>query len=202
MLKLEVFETHSSTDAPSYLDARSAEKLRDAAYEQGYAAGWQDALDQMRNDDALARAATLDALQSISFTYAEARAMSDSQLGELVTDLLTKIVPDACLLSLPGRVAQELRVLLARDATASVQVRCAPQSVAVLAPILTELPAGAQVTLTEEPSFSAAQVVLQGQDQQREIDLSSVAALLQAGLANAGHAATQKSLLLRGAQHG
>lgn len=200
MLKLEVFETPDTTDAVPYLDARSAEKLRDAAYEQGYGAGWQDALDQMRDEDALRRAATFEALQAISFTYAEARAMTEHQLATTLDALLAKILPEVCLLSLPGRVAQELQVLLARDATASIQVLCAPQSVPMIAPLLEQLPAGAQVKLVDEPSFAAAQVVLAGQGQQRDIDLSSIAALVQSAMA--APIPTNHMTMIKGSQNG
>lgn len=197
MLRLEVFETPDAPATAAYLDPRSAEKLRDTAYEQGYGAGWQDALDQMRDEDALRRAATFEAVQALSFTYAEARAMVDSQLATVIADLLAQIVPDACALSLPARVAQELRVLLARDASAPLQVLCAPDSVPLLSPLLADLPAGARVALVAEPSFTAAQVSVQGQGQRRCIDLSSVTETLRAALS-----AHQPHQPHKGAHHG
>ena len=180
MLRLEVFETPEQVDDAAYLDPKSAEAMRDAAFEQGYGAGWQDALAQMRDEDALRRAATFDAVQALSFTFAEAREMAEAQLVALTEALLASLVPQACALSVPGRVAQELRHMLARDADAQVQVLCAPDSVALLQPVLDDLPPSAPVTLVAEPSFAAEQVVLRGHAQQRRIDLAALADLLRA----------------------
>jgi hypothetical protein len=204
MLKLEVFETLGANDTVAYLDPHSAAKLRESAFEQGYGAGWQDALDQMRGEDALRRAATFEAVQALTFTFAEARAMCEGQLADIVTDLVTKILPEMCAVSLSGRVSQELRLLLARDRTAPLQILCAPDSIALLAPVLTDLPDGACVTLVPEPSYSAAQVSLQGQGQRRHVDLSSVADSLRAALVTPSRpiATPAASLPYRGAQHG
>jgi flagellar assembly protein FliH len=182
MLKLEVFETSQTADPSAYLDPVSAKKMHDLAFEQGYGAGWQDALDQMRDEDALRRAATFEALQALSFTYAEARKMAEAQLSGIVHDLLAKILPEVCALSLPGRVAQELKLLLARDLTAPLQILCAPDCVALLGAVLDDLPPGARVTLLEEPSYSAAQVSIQGQGQRRLLDLASVSDTLRGAL--------------------
>ena len=188
MLRLEVFETPEQGDPAAYLDPASATKLRDTAYEQGYGAGWQDALDQMRDEDALRRAATFEAVQALAFSFAEARAMAEAQLVALTEALLARLVPEACALAVPGRVAQELRNMLARDATAQVQILCAPESVALLQPVLSDLPPRTPVVLVAEPSFAPAQVSLRGQDQMRQIDLGGLSDLLRAAFAQPAQA--------------
>lgn len=204
MLKLEVFDTADGATQMPYLDSKSAEKLRDAAYEQGYGAGWQDALDQMRDEDALRRAATFEALQALTFTYAEARSMAESQLAAIIGAFLARVVPETCVLSLPGRVAQEVRTLLARDHSAPLQVLCAPDAVPLLGAVLADLPKSAMVALVPEPSFSAAQVMVQGQAQTRSVDLSAMTAALQQALGAPPSAASTNtgSIPLWGAQHG
>lgn len=203
MLKLEIFETHHAGDLALHLDAETAEKLRDAAYEQGYSAGWQDALNQMRDEDAQRRVATFDAFQALTFTYAEARAMAEAQFASIVADFLRRIVPETCVHSLPGRVAQEVRVLLARDMTAPLQVLCAPDSVQLLSPVLADLPGHAMVSLVPEQSYNAAQVTVQGCGQVRSVDLSAVIADLQQALEPQPTLnSTPNSRPLRGAHHG
>lgn len=171
MLKLEVFELDGRAADTGYLDRRSAENLRNQGYEEGYAAGWQDSAVHAADTSASQLASAVDALQRLSFTYAEARLLAEQQLTQLIETLLRRLVPAALELALPSRVAHELGVLLARDPQARLVLRCAPATVAILTPILESMPPNAQIVFEEEPAFAPAQVIISGHDQKRWIDL-------------------------------
>lgn len=178
MLKLEVFETAAPDDDRTVFDAHQAEKLRETAYEQGYAAGWQDALEHMRNEDALRRIAAEDALQSISFGYHEAHAALQKQLIAFTEALLTKLMPNVARDALPLRLAAELETVIAQNITLPLRIACAPDAVATLQPIV-ESASSVDITLVPEPSFSHAQVALSFGTQERQIDFDRMLDILR-----------------------
>ena len=178
MLRLEVFELDGAGPERGYLDPKSAEKLRSQGYEDGYAAGWQDCAVHAADASAAQLAAAVDALQRLSFTYAEARALAEQQLVQLTETLLRRLLPSAIEAGLPLRVGQELSLLLGRDPQARLVLRCAPATASAMAQVLNKLPVGAQIALEEEPAFSPAQVVVSGHDQKRRIDFDCLLELL------------------------
>ncbi|MDD7970757.1 hypothetical protein [Roseinatronobacter alkalisoli] len=178
MLKLEVFET-SSPDAEPVLNAAAAEELRETAYEQGYGAGWQDALEQIRDEDTQRRNAALEALQAISFTYNEAHSTLEQSFLTLTQAVLERLVPEALRLSLPGLVLDSMQQMITRDTRTALQILCAPGMRAVLEDVTTAVP-GLEAEILEEPSYSEAQISLRVQDYQRNIDLDAILAQLHA----------------------
>ncbi len=179
LLKLEVFETAPLEDATTLLDAHQATKLRETAYDSGYAAGWQDALEQMRNEDALRRIAAEEALQAVGFSYAEAHQALSGLFLRLTEEILAQILPDTLRQALPAHLAQELDALVARNTQCAVQIACAPNVVDALAPLAEACPQ-LQIEMVAEPSFSEAQVALRVQAQERVIDLDALRAALRA----------------------
>ncbi len=179
LLKLEVFETAGIGDAQTVFDPRQAEKLRETAFEQGYAAGWQDALEHMRNEDALRRIAAEEALQAVSFGYHEAHAALQAQFLALMQAILAQLMPETVRHALPSCLEQELAALVRQNTRLPVEILCAPEARSTLEPIIAQV-AGLQVDLIPEPSFSEAQVALRLGAQERRIDLDGVLAALGA----------------------
>ncbi len=179
LLKLEVFETVPLEDADTRLDAHQAVRMRETAFEEGYAAGWQDALEHMRNEDALRRIGAEEALQQISFSYAEAhQALSEAFLS-LTGAMLSKVLPQATAMALPERVATELADLVDRHTHCAVRIACAPAARAMLEPLAAARP-DVQITFHPEPSFSDAQVALRMGAQEREINFDALLDALRA----------------------
>lgn len=183
MLKLEVFETAAIDDDTTHFDAHQAEKLRESAFEQGYAAGWQDALEHMRNEDALRRIAAEEALQAISFSYHEAHAALQDAFVALTETLIAKVMPELARHALPARVAAELKAIAAQNTTLPLRLACAPTAVATLTPIIATAP-GITIDLVPEPSFTDAQVALSIGAQERRIDFDALLAQLRDILAD------------------
>ncbi len=184
-LRLEVFETGNHQDAPCAISRTEAEKLREAAYEQGYAAGWQDALEQMRDEDALRRVAAEEALQAVRFSYAEAHQALSASFLALSEAMLAKVLPSAARAALPGLLAEELAAVIARAIDVQTEIHCAPSVVASLKEVV--LDSGhAGMAVVAEPSFSDAQVALRLGIQEREINLDTVLAALAELLGQAG----------------
>lgn len=185
MLKLEVFETAAIEDTTVVFDAQQVAKLRETAYEQGYAAGWQDALEHMRNEDALRRIASEDALQGISFSYHEAHGALQQGFIALLRAMLDRLLPEAARLSMVGHFDTELRALVARTTHRPIRIRCAPSSVEKLAPLITKV-SSVEIELVAEPSFTEAQVSLSLDAQERIIDLDNMLDALRDSLDQTG----------------
>ncbi len=173
MLKLEIFETASITDAESVFDLQQAEKLRETAYEQGYAAGWQDALEHVRDEDAMRRIASEDALQSISFTYNEAHAALENAFLGLAGTMINKMIPEVMSSALSKTLETELRALSAESTRLPIRISCAPSAMTTLEPIISNVQ-GLEICLVSEPSYSDAQVSLSIGAQERMIDFDAV----------------------------
>lgn len=191
MLKLEVFETAADASETVVLDRKQAEKLRETAYEQGYAAGWQDALEFMRNEDALRRIAAEEALQRISFAYVEAHAALQGSFLALTDAMLAQVLPEVMHRALAGHLQRELEELVAQNTRLPVRLSCAPSASAALEPILASMP-GLSVELVAEPSFTDAQVALSFGAQERMIDLDSLLACMREIVAEGKQRQTDK----------
>lgn len=182
LLKLEIFDIPATDEEARLFDASQIEEARLAGYEQGYGAGWQDALMQLRDEDALRKSATLEALQDLSFSFHEASASVEHSALAALRAILECLLPDLLRLTLPAVLQAELETLLRQNGRAVLQMRCAPQSLPVIESLLAEIP-GLAVDLTAEPSFTDCQVTLQIGPQQRQIDLDALAADIRALLA-------------------
>ena len=181
MLKLEVFDT--SPDAQTdRACAQAVASAREAAYDEGYTAGWQDALAAMRDEDEMRRAAALDAVQAISFTYTEAHAALESAFLALSDQLLNQLLPQAAQLGLPALLRAELHRIAQQGAAMPVELHCAPASSATLRAI-TDTVQGVEIRIIEEPAYSDAQLSLRLGAQQRDIDFDSLTKQIRAAFA-------------------
>ena len=172
-LNLEIFEVGPLDDQESLISAFQAEKMRETAYEQGYAAGWQDALENMRSEDELRSIAAQEALQAIGFSYNEAhQALSGSFLA-LAQTILQTVLPEAARLALPAFLATELDALLARHTRPDVQILCAPGVHDTLGAVVASC-TQTKIELISEPSFSEAQLVLRLGSEERMVDLDDL----------------------------
>ena len=179
LLQLEVFETTPPEDDETRLDGHQIAKLREESFEAGYAAGWQDALEQMRNEDALRRIAAEEALQAVSFSYAEAHKALSGAFLHLTEALLRQLLPEMLAHALPVQLARELDRLVARSTHCPVRIACAGSARALLEPYAAAFSA-LKIEFVEEPSYSDAQVALRLGAQERVIDLDGLLAALLA----------------------
>lgn len=177
LFKLESFDgDRARDDAP--LSPKDAEALRAAAYEDGYRAGWSDALEQCRTDEATRRAAAQEALQAVAFSFHEAREDMERCVMDLATQLIDRLLPGLLVDAMPRLLDRELRVLATRHLSDRLVLVCAPTACDSLEGLAADVP-GLNVKLVAEPSFSDAQVQIRIDDTTRMIDLDAVLAVLR-----------------------
>lgn len=183
LLKLECFDGDRTLDDGASLAPQDAETLRARAFEEGYGAGWSDALEQMRNEDALRRAAVEEALQAIAFSFHEACDGLESSFMALAGEMITTLLPDLLPEALPRLLERELRALATRQFAGRLELICAP-GVSEHMSELVKTVKGMEVTLMEEPSFTDSQLTLRINQHARQIDLEGTLAALRAGLSD------------------
>lgn len=175
-LRLELFETEPP-DGPTTIvtDIGTIEQAKLTAYEQGYAAGWDDGVAAQSEDQTRLRADLARSLQGLSFTYQEARAHVLKALEPLIESMLSRLLPVAAQSALAPMVIDTLRPLAAELAEAPVLLYINPAVRPAVASVLSggdALP----VTLVDEPMLGEGQAVLRLGQIESRVDLDAAMA--------------------------
>jgi len=181
MLNLESFDAADMAPNWAALAPQDADSLRARAFEDGYGAGWTDALEQMRNEDALRRVASEEALQAVAFGFQEAKHGLESCFMDLASQLVATLLPELRPVALRQHLAQELRTLAARHFRGRLEILCAPTSVTTISNLVQAIP-DMEIAVVQEPSFTEAQVLIRVDQTDRRIDLDRVIAALNDAL--------------------
>jgi flagellar assembly protein FliH len=178
LLKLEEFADPAAApveDAEAEGDA--AEQGRLAAYEQGYAAGWEDAARTLGDEQTTIRADLAHNLASLALTLETARAQVLAGLGPAVQGLCHLLLPRLARESLGAVLAEELGALTEGMGDSRIILRISPQDQPAVASLIED--GRGTITLELEPSLAAGQVLIRLEDQELEIDMPrAVEALL------------------------
>lgn len=176
-LKLEVFETAQEPPEKAIvvLDALALEDSKLAAYDQGYSAGWEDATTAQSDDQTRMRADLARNLQSLGFTYHEARTHVLRAVEPLLQQVVGRLLPALARETLAPVVLEVLMPLVEKLADAPISLVVNPASRAAVETLLaaaTNLP----ITIVEEPSLSEGQAYLRLGATETHIDLDGATA--------------------------
>ena len=171
-LRLEVFET---PDTPAFratmvVDAGALEDIRMVAYEQGYTAGWDDAATHQGDDQSRIKADFARNLQSLGFTFQEARMHVLRALQPLILEIVGSLLPRIAQQTLAPLALEALMPLADAMADAPVTLVINPASRAVVETLL-EQTTGLPLIVIEEPSLGEGQVYLRLGDTETRLDL-------------------------------
>lgn len=172
--KLEVFEADGRPTANDavIVDASALEESRLQAYEQGYAAGWEDATKAREEDQTRVKADLARNIQGLGFTYHEARDHVLSAIGPLLQDLTERLLPDLAKQALAPVVAEALMPLVGKAADNPIELVMNPAARPAIESLL-EQTSGLPLVLKEEPTLGEGQVYLRlgGNGGETRIDL-------------------------------
>lgn len=183
MLKLEVFETETPGPGAKtvVLDSMLLEETKLASYDAGYAAGWEDAASAQSADQTRVRADLARNLQSLSFTFHEARTHVLRALEPLLNEMVGRFLPDLARETLAPLVLDVLMPLAEKMADAPVTVVLNPAARPAVEALL-EQATGMPLTLVEEPSLSEGQVYLKLGETETQINLDRATAEITAAV--------------------
>ena len=175
-LKLEVFETEEpSAQSMAVSDNSALEEDRLVAYEKGYNAGWEDANAAAGEDQSRMRGDLARALQTLGFTFHEARAHILKALGPLMQEMVGKLLPDMARETLGPTILEILMPLAEEMADAPMTLVVNPTSRPAVEALL-EHATGLPLVLVEEPTLSDGQAYLRLSDAEIRINLDRAAA--------------------------
>lgn len=171
-LRLEVFESEEARKRPDtvVLDTSLLEETKLASYDQGYSAGWEDAIAAQDGDQSRVRAELARNLQALSFTYQEARSHILRALEPLLEGMVEKLLPSLARETLGSIVLDALMPMAEGLADAPVTLVLNPAVRAAVEPLIADA-TGLPLIVEEEPSLGEGQVYLRFGTSETLVDL-------------------------------
>ncbi|SDW58732.1 hypothetical protein [Roseicitreum antarcticum] len=170
-LKLEVFAQSAAVASATWMTSEQIEAARQAAFEEGYASGWQDSTDQLNTGRRSADEAFEASLQGLAFTHEEVRRELMTALHPLIMAMTTAILPTIARHGLPGMVAD----LIAENAGGMIAepllLTCHPDDQDILETKLEGL-ALPPLRVVAEPALASGQISRQWPDHACSVDLA------------------------------
>lgn len=176
-LRLEVFDVSDATSrrATVVVDTGALEDIRMQAYEEGYTAGWDDAAAAQTDDQSRIKADFARNLQSLGFTFQEARMHVLRAIQPLLQQIVSRLLPEMARETLASIALETLMPLADEMADAPVTVVLNPASRPAVEDLL-EQATGLPLIVIEEPSLGEGQVYLRMGDTETRIDLDRATA--------------------------
>ena len=153
------------------MDAMALEEAKLAAYESGYTAGWDDAAAAQSEDQGRLQADLARNLQSLGFTYQEARVHVLRAIEPLMTEMVGRLLPAIAREALAPVVLAEVMPMATKLAGTPITLVLNPAARPAIEALLERAP-GLPVTLQEELSLGEGQVYLRLGQLETKIDLS------------------------------
>lgn len=183
VLRLEVFESEEKHRAPHMvvLDSLSLEEAKLTAYDAGYTAGWEDAAAAQSGEQSRIGADLARNLQSLGFTYQEARMHVLRALEPLLKEIVGRLLPEIARETLAPIVLEVLMPMAERMADTPVTLVLNPAARPAVATLL-EHATGMPLTIVEEPSLGEGQAYLRLGNTETRVDLDRATAEITAAV--------------------
>jgi flagellar assembly protein FliH len=154
------------------LTAEALEEARLAAYEEGYKAGWDDAVAAAEEEGQSQRREIARQLQELSFTYHEARSHLREGLAPLFDEICARLLPEAARAALGGLVREALMPLADAALDRPLRLLVHPAARKAIEAALEGLVAP-PFEIVEEASLTPGQVYLRRGAEERRIDVDA-----------------------------
>lgn len=173
LLELETFDLPDHVGGVGDPDDAELAEMKLAAYEQGYGAGWGDAVRAQSDDLARLRGDLGHNLSEMALSHRDARRHVLGALEPLLREMVDRILPATARKSLGHLILDELRPVAVELAATPVEVRTAPvarDQVEALLAATADLP----VVVVAEPTLSEGQAYLKVAGREVKVDLDGV----------------------------
>ena len=183
LLQLETFDLPEGGAAGPGLSSVEAEEQRLAAYEQGYRAGWDDAIAAQSTEVTRLRSDLGRNLTEMTLGYRDARRHVLAAIEPLFPEMVAKVLPAIARQSLGAIILDELRPAAGALAAAPILVRTAPDNRDLVAGLLadaTDLP----LTVIADDTLDAGQAYLKLAESEVCIDLRRVVGAITTAVDN------------------
>ena len=172
VLKLEIFDTEEKPVKTQtvVLDRVAFEDEKLASYDTGYRAGWDDANAAQSDDQTRMRADLARNLQTLGFTYHEARSHILKAVEPLMLQIVGQLLPEIARETLAPLVLETLMPIAESLGDAPVKLVLNPVSRAPVEALL-EHATGLPVIIEEEPTLGEGQVYIKLGSVETQVDL-------------------------------
>lgn len=171
----EDFGSISTSTQETVEEAQDDDSL--AAYETGYAAGWDDASRIFEEEKLRVSADFVQNLNDISLTLQEAQASVLEKLHPLFLGLTGSVLPEVAKNTLGLLITQEITKVAAQTVKEPLELRLSPDVERLVAPWLEPFPT-TYVVVNYDPSLGAGQVLLRSARGEQQIDLDGLLAAI------------------------
>lgn len=177
LLQLEVFDLSTGLDGTvqPLVQESAVEEAKIAAFEQGYSAGWDDAAASHHADQQRIRADLARNLQSLAFTFQDARSHVLQAIRPLILEMTSRLLPEMAREALAPTVLETLMPMADAMADAPLTLVLNP-SVREQVAGLVEQATGLPMVIEEEPSLSEGQVYIRFGITETKVDLTQATA--------------------------
>lgn len=174
-LRLEIFDTAPAADGSPMplVEATAVEEAKVAAFEQGYSAGWDDAAAAQQGDQGRIRADLARNLQSLSFTFQDARSHVLQAIRPLILEVTSRVLPEVAREALAPTVLDALMPLADELSEAPLTLVLNPAVRPQVEELVTQA-TGLPMVIEEEPSLSEGQVYIRFGTAETKVDLTQV----------------------------
>jgi flagellar assembly protein FliH len=182
-LRLEVFDMAPALDGSlqPLVEATVVEEAKVASFEQGYSAGWEDAVAAQNGDQNRIRADLARNLQSFAFTFQDARSHVLQSIRPLILEMVERLLPEVAREALAPTVVEVLTPMAEELADAPLTLVINPAARAEVEDLVARA-TGLPMIIEEETSLPEGQVYIRFGPTETKVDLSQVTADIAAAV--------------------
>jgi flagellar biosynthesis/type III secretory pathway protein FliH len=176
-LRLEVFDMAIAADGTPQpmVEVTAVEEAKVASFEQGYSAGWDDAVAAQQGDQVRIRADLARNLQSLAFTFQDARSHVLQAIRPLILEMINRLLPEVARESLAPTVLDAITPLAEELADAPLTLVLNPAVRGQVEDLVAQA-TGLPMVIEEEPSLPEGQVYIRFGKVETKVDLSQATA--------------------------
>lgn len=176
-LRLEIFDTAPAADGTlqPLVEVAAVEEAKVASFEQGYSAGWDDAVAAQQGDQDKIRADLARNLQSLSFTFQDARSHVLQSIRPLILEMVNRLLPEVAREALAPTVLDAVMPMAEGLADAPVTLVLNPANRSQVEDLVAQA-TGLPMVIDEEPSMPDGQVYIRFGTAETKVDLAQVTA--------------------------
>ena len=189
---LEDFGSAPLQDFSAELGESEGETELLASFEQGYKAGWDDAIKAKSEERGNLSADLGRNLQDLSFTYNEAYGAMTAALQPLMDQIVQAILPTIAQGTLGAHISEQLKDLAADQVGQGIQILVSTENRETVADLV-EQQAGIAAEIVADAELGPGQAYVRFGDKERQIDLDEVLSGIKKAVAGFFHE-TEKGL--------
>ncbi|MGL4238163.1 flagellar biosynthesis protein [Tabrizicola sp.] len=183
IVRLEVFDTAPAQDGSlqPLVELTAVEEAKVSSFEQGYSAGWDDAAAAQQGDQTRIRADLARNLQSLSFTFQDARSHVLQSIRPLMLEMINRLLPEVAHEALAPTVLETLMPIADELSDAPLTLVLNPAVRSQVEDLVAQA-TGLPMVIEEEPSLPEGQVYIRFGTAETKVDLAQVSADIAAAV--------------------